>query len=109
MVKVNDSALYTVPARKRPPLRAHNIPNLDCMSRENLEQFHGSHVNGKNSWFLFPNGGRNTKLTTAKLAVFAITLSAAKLAREYGDIDRATDNEKRCEQIYKSLPDYAKW
>ena len=101
--------MYTVPDRPHPPPRPANVPNLDAMSKEDLDAFVSCHANGKNSWFLFPKGGRNTKLTTALLATFALNLSAVKLAREHGDVDRATDNERRCDQIYKSLPKYAQW
>jgi hypothetical protein len=99
------------------PLEEPNVPNLDCMTRDELRDFWAKYCRGtprKDAAKLLgfteaqakPKGYTNA---VASLAAYAINKSAAISCRERGDIQAALAYETICDRIYEALPEYARW
>jgi hypothetical protein len=86
-----------------------NVPNLDCMSSDELMEFWMRHQNGRNSKQLFPKIGSGSIRSTRSLANYAANKSTAMQCRINGDIAGAQMYESFCERIYLSLPTSARW
>ena len=87
-------------------------PNLDAMPESEVQAFAERIRCGITamSLRLFANKSRIGSLAaTDKLQRYATTTSRAMWHRLRGNIQQATAHESDCEQIYNSLPKWARW
>lgn len=88
------------------------VPNLDAMGREDLEAFATRHGCGFEWYHLFPPdvGTEPERFDAADdLAAYAVMKRRAIYLREAGEIREALRVEARCDDIYKRLPEWARW
>lgn len=71
------------------------VPNLDCMEKEDLKAF----IEQCDS----------TMALLTELRVYAASKINAQLFRSVGKIDRAVMYEKICDEAYERLPESARW
>ncbi len=89
----------------------NTIPNLDCMSSEDLMQFWLKYRRPKRVEAEALIGDRRKGFTVlcGSLAGYASNKATAQTCRLKGDIQAATIYECICENIYSELPDDLKW
>lgn len=86
-----------------------NIPNLDCMTQDDMMNFWMRHQRGRHAKELCPDGGKGSRTTTSDLACYASNKAAAMSCRLRGDITSALMYEDICDRIYAELPAWARW
>lgn len=88
-------------------MAAVEIPNLDGMTREEVETF-AKRDEREIARTMF--GSRPKSAQHAKtLRRYAESKAAAMRAREEGRIQDAIASESTCDHLYESLPEWAKW
>lgn len=88
-----------------------NVPNLDCMTQEELMAFWMRYQNRqKRADALALVGPRKgyTKVA-ASLGAYAANKATAMACRVRGDIQAAQCYEQICESIYSGLPEDCRW
>jgi hypothetical protein len=97
------------------PAITNNVPNLDCIDRDELLLFWVKHRKGKNVTALFPDSEGDERLQAVLalvahvLSEYALTKAAAIGARMRGAIADAQGWERECESIYRGLPSEVRW
>ena len=92
--------------RKGPPSQ---VPNLDALDDDELEQFALRHKGGRQPRELFPEGGAGTTVATTALARYAGLTHQARLYRREGRIADALVFEDKADWTYQGLPEWAQW
>lgn len=94
----------------------NNVPNLDCMSAEDLWLFWKEHhrPSRASARALFPDRPEGYIKATVKLSCYASNKATAIQLRLDGKIADAQKYEQICDAIYSGnkyyrLPDWAKW
>jgi len=79
------------------------------MKHDELMGFWAQYQFGRKYLELFPEGGKGARQATAELARYASYKATAQKCRLEGAASAAQMYEAICEQIYLSLPEFAKW
>ena len=87
----------------------NDVPNLDAMDPEDLRQFAKHHALGANASELFPEQRQGISGPVAVLARYAAEKACAMSARAAGHIQTAQNHERKCDVIYRELPEFARW
>ena len=89
----------------------NTVPNLDCMSREELWAFWEKHRHGKRKESLELIGDTRKGYTTLAmtLAAYACNKATAMKCRGEGLLEAAQVYEKICDNMYDELPKDLKW
>lgn len=86
-----------------------NVPNLDACDSDELMGFWQFYQGGRGNRYLFPDGGKGTRVATASLANYASNKATAIQSRKRGDIQSALMYEAIADRIYSGLPTWARW
>ena len=85
-------------------------PNLDAMAYEDLEVF--SSIKAERliaAIWRTHEPTRELLLTAMRLRTYARMRSVAVQAREKGHIELALKVDAQCDEVYRTLPDIARW
>lgn len=88
------------------------VPNLDAMEQSDLRTFWHEATTTmpvRKARQIFPDRRKGYVSATRDLGYYAINKSAAMGCRAKGDIQAALMYEGICDQIYKGLPEWARW
>jgi hypothetical protein len=85
------------------------VPNLDAMAPTELAEFALRHRDGAAAHLLFPSPTAGRVNAVATLAIYAAWKYMATIERTEGRINDALRLERACDQVYRNLPDYARW
>ena len=88
---------------------AAQVPNLDALNDDELQQFALRHKGGRQPRELFPEGGAGTTVATTALARYADLTHQARLSRRGGRIADALVFEDKADWTYQGLPVWARW
>jgi hypothetical protein len=87
--------------------------NLDCMDRDELEDFATEATNGLRpvnlARTLFPHRPAGYVRATRELGHYAWNKLTAMGCRKRGDVSSALVYEEICDRIYATLPEWARW
>lgn len=87
---------------------AHNVPNLDAMTHDELMTFWMAHQRGRGRKALGLSG-KGSMNTTGNLACYASNKATAMSCRLRGDITAAQVYEQICDGLYKLIPAHVRW
>ena len=89
----------------------NTVPNLDCMTKEDLGAFWGKYHRASRKDAEALVGDRRKGFTTAAsaLANYAINKATAMGCREKGDITAALVYEHSCDLCYERIPEDLRW
>ena len=86
-----------------------NIPNLDCMDIDELRRFWNLSSTRSKARELFPTKPKHYTITAKDLGHYAANKATAMSCRLAGNIDTALMYERIADDIYRTLPYYARW
>lgn len=85
------------------------MENLDALSAEELEAFAARNRAGRDYLSIWPGAKPSRRRAAATLAMYAENKAGAIRQREKGEIGYAMESERIADQIYSTLPAYARW
>jgi hypothetical protein len=89
----------------------NNVPNMDCMDREELWEFWQRFTRPKraDARLLFPDKPKGYIGACQDLACYASNKATAIACRQSGNIQAALTYENIADLVYDRLPNWAKW
>lgn len=104
------SLTLTQPKQIRKINMSDYAPNIDGMDQEDLNSFVKTYSQNPNKAIdLFPNTPNGYKSAAQRLADYASLISKAMTKRLQGNIQAALQYENNAEDIYATLPRYARF